>query len=215
MTSKAIKCLRAENKSLQSLVAKLSATIETMHLQFKRQQEDLAKYKSRAHIAPVQRPPLTVASKISATGTNDAAVCSRCPKAREVFGQLEEVVDAFAEKLDAALAEKEAQFEEKLNTALKAKDDEIGKLVAALAERDRRDEEKHQRIERQKAEERERIKQRFEDTMKEMDEMKARNKRIMELKFRKLDDDRLQHMRRRDLRHDVLQRQGTGVADAA
>ena len=43
--------------------------------------------------------------------------------ATDVFGELKEAVDAFAEKLNAALADKEAQ----LSSALKEIDDEIGK----------------------------------------------------------------------------------------
>ena len=238
MASNKVKYLLVENKRLQSLVAKLAGTVETIHCQLKEKEDALAKrrievatlhqacakYKRARAVAPVQRSPhlrantstiqqavLLLPTTSNASLLNDVAVCSRCQKGRDVFGQLEQAVDAFGEKLDAALAAKEVQ----LISALREKDDEIGKLVATLAERDRRDEEERQRIKKQKAEERERRRQNYEDTLREMGEMEERNERMLKLKFRKIDEDGLQHLRRFGLRHVVVQRQRTGVADAA
>ena len=237
MASNAVKCLRAEKKSLQSLVSKLAATIETIHLQLKQKDDALAKrrsevarlhqacakYKRARAIAPVRRRPpdlqaarstikqAVLSSTSNVSTINDVALCSRCQQAKDVFGELKEAVDSFAEKLNAAVAEKEAQ----LSAALREKDDEIGKLVATLAERDRRDEERRQRTRRRRDEEIERDRQDYEDTIKEMAEMKERNQCKLERKFRKLDEDKLQQLRRIDLRLVVIQRQRTGVADAA
>ena len=212
MASSKVKYLLVENKRLQSLVAKLAGTIETIHSQLEQKENALAKrrievatlqqacakYKSRARIAPVQRTLPT------------DTVCLRCTKAKDVFGELKEAVDAFAEKLNAALADKEAQC-----SAQREKDDEIGKLRAALDERDRRDEERRQRIERQNVDERERSRKDYVDTIKEMAEMKARNQRTLELKFLEIEEQRRQNLRRYEQRLVVIQRQRTGVADAA
>ena len=43
MASKSVRFLCAENKRLQSLVTKLTGTIETIHLQIKQNESDLAK----------------------------------------------------------------------------------------------------------------------------------------------------------------------------
>ena len=198
-------------------MAKRRIEVATLH-------QACAKYKSRARIAPVQRPShlqeacsSTKTSTImrtlpttSASLTNEA-VCSPCQVATDVFGELKEAVDAFAEKLNAALADKEAQF----SSALKEKDDEIGKLRTTLAERDRRDQERRRRIQRRRDEDIERDRQDYEDTIKEMAEMEKRNKLMLERKFAKLDEDLRIHLRRIHLRSVVIQRQRTGVANSA
>ena len=196
-------------------MAKRRIEVATLH-------QACAKYKSRARIAPVQRPShlqeacsSTKTSTImrtlpttSASLTNEA-VCSPCQVATDVFGELKEAVDAFAEKLNAALADKEAQF----SSALKEKDDEIGKLRTTLAERDRRDQERSRRIQRKRDEDIERDRQDYENTIRKMAEMEerdklkmARNKLMLERKFAKLDEDLRLHLRRINLRHVVNQR---------
>ena len=215
MAYNALKCMRAENKSLQSLVSKLAGTIETIHLQLKQKDDALAKrrsevatlhqacakYKRARAPAPVRRRPpdrqaatstietVVLPTTSNASLINDAALCPRCQQATDVF------------------AEKEAQ----LSSALREKDDEIGRLVTTLAERDRRDEEKREQRKQQKADEQERRRQYYEDTMREIAEMNERNKRMS----RKHDEDWRLYLRRFDLRHVVMQRQRTGVADAA
>ena len=120
MASNRVKCLLAENKRLQSLVGKLAGTIQTIHLQIEQKEDTLAKRRiaSSTKTSTIMRTLPTT----SASLTNEA-VCSPCQVATDVFGELKEAVDAFAEKLNAALADKEAQ----LSSALKEIDDEIGK----------------------------------------------------------------------------------------
>ena len=184
MAFNSVKFLRGENKRLQSLVTKLTGTNEAFSLQLKQKENALAKrrnevailhqacakYKSRARTAPLQR--LTTPSTI------ELAVCLRCEKAKDVFDQLKVTVEAFAEKL---------------NTALKEKDAEIEKLAAALAERDRRDEERRQRIEKQKADERERACQSIDDTMRRMAEMQAQQQIQLDEQQRKLEEQKRKH----------------------
>ena len=239
MASNSVKFIRAENKRLQSLVAKLTGTIETTHLQLMQKESDLAK--RRIEVATLheafrlfQRSP-AVSSSISSFTiplgaipgeivANDSG-CMRCEKAKDTFGELRVAIDAFAEKLQTAFSAKEAQFEEKLNTALKEKDGEIEKLAAALAKRKRKDQERRQRAERQRAEN--------EETMRQMEEMKAQQDRMLEqhrieMEERKLQDQRKtaqelreieeEHVRRVHTIHQravVQSRQRRGVADAA
>ena len=242
MASNSVKFLRAENKSLQSLVAKLTGTIETIHLHLKQKDDALAKRRievatlhqacakyKRPRIRPVQRPshlsPAVTPSKSSLTIDAD---CLRCQKATYVFGELKEAVDAFAEKLNAALAEKEAKFEE-LKTALNEKDREIEKLAAKLAKKKRKEQERRLRIERQEAEER----QEYEDTMRQMAETQAQEQRALDDRLQAIEERKLQHEREsarelREIEEDHLQRvraihtramvqsrQRRGVADAA
>ena len=98
-------------------------TIETMHLQLKQKEDNLtkrrvevatlhqacAKYK-RARVAP-STIASTIKQAVLPSTTNDADLCSRCEKAKDVFGELEQAVDAFAEKLNATLKEKEGEIE--------------------------------------------------------------------------------------------------------
>ena len=184
MAFNSVKFLRGENKRLQSLVTKLTGTNEAFSLQLKQKENALAKrrnevailhqacakYKSRARTAPLQR--LTTPSTI------ELAVCLRCEKAKDVFDQLKVTVEAFAEKL---------------NTSLKEKDAEIEKLAAALAERDRRDEERRQRIEKQKADERERASQRYDDSLRKMVEMEAQQQLQLDEQQRKLEEQQRQN----------------------
>ena len=236
MASNTLKCLRAENKRLQSLVAKLAGTVETMHLQLKQKEDDLtkrrievatlhracAKNKSRIRIAPVQRPPIdlqaatplkttTIQQTVLLSTTTKDALCSRCQKSKHVFGELEKAVETFAEKLNAAIAEREAQF----NTTLKEKEGEIEQLVAALAEKEREAEETRAGMEKQTAREKERVWQGYEDMIREINEEKLHKQRRLEQTFRELEEERIQRVRLQEQRIVVIRRQRTGVADAA
>ena len=184
MAFNSVKFLRAENKRLLSLVAKLTGTNEAFSFQLQQKEIALtkrrnevailhqacAKCKSRASTAPLQR--LTTPSTI------ELAVCQRCEKAKGAFDQLKVAVEAFAEKL---------------NTALREKDAEIEKLAAALADRDRRDEERRQRIEKQKAGEQERASQRYDDTMRRMAELQAQQQIQLDEQQGKLEEQKRQH----------------------
>ena len=235
--------MRAENKSLHFFVAKLTGTIETIHLQLKQKDDALAKRRievatlhqacaknKRPRIRPDQRAShLATAVPPSKSSLTIDADCLRCQKAAYVFGELKEDVDAFAKKLNAALAAKEAQFEEKLKTALKEKDTEIEKLAAKLAKRKRNEQERRQRIEGQEAEEM----QEYEDSIRKMAEFKAQQERTSEQqrrdreerelqrqrqsaqRLREMEEDHLQRVRAIHQRALVQYRQQRGVADAA
>ena len=208
MAFNGLKCLRGENKRLQSLVAKLTGTIETIHLQLKQKEDELAKRRVEvatlhqacakyklARVAPVQR--LSAATAATATPFNTAAntldaVSLRCENAKDVFSELKLALEAFAAKLSTAFAEKEAQF----SSALREKDDEIGKLGAALAKKEREEEERRQRIRRQKAEEQERTRKHMENTIREMAEMEEQQRLSLEEWRRDFDKRKLEDERR-------------------
>ena len=246
MSSNSVKFLRGENSRLQSLVTKLTGNNAALSLQLKQKEDALAKrcievatlhdtcskYK-RARIAPVLR----------ILPTTSVAVCLRCQKATGVFGELKEAVDAFAQKLNVALAAKEFQFEEKLSTALKAKDSEIVKLAAALDAKDRKEEERRQLIEEIEVEARQSYDEAMrtpsqeqcvlEQQLRDIEERKVQleresAQRMEEIKQRKLQHQRESAQRIRDLEEQHLQRvhalhqravvqsrQRRGVADAA
>ena len=219
-----VKFLRAENKRLQFLVAKLTGTNEVISLQLKQKEDTLAKRRievatlhdtcakyKRAGIAPVLR----------ILPTTSVAVCLRCQKATGVFGELKEAVDAFAKKLNAALAAKEAQFEEKLSTALKAKESEIVKLAAALDAKERKEEERRQLIERIEVQARQSYDEAMrtpsqeqcvlEQQLRDIEERKVQleresEQRMEEIKQRKLQHQRESAQRIRDLEEQHLQR---------
>ena len=185
-----MKCLRAENKCLQSLVAKLTGNNEVISLQLKQKEDALAKrrievatlhqacvkYKRARHHLSIAASYSTTASPIKqdVQATTIEADCLRCQKANDVFDRkLKVALERLAEKLKTEFAEKEAQY----TSALREKDDEISEVVATLAAKERAEQERRQRIERQRAEEQERQRQHIEDTIREMAEMKERNQR--------------------------------------
>ena len=101
------------------MVAKLTGTYETHGLQLKLKEDALAerrievatlheacaKYKVRARTAPIKLTPFT-----TTPGPFDA-VCLRCEKAKDFFGEeLKVALEGLADKLKAAFAEKEAKF---------------------------------------------------------------------------------------------------------
>ena len=213
MSSNSVKFLRGENSRLQSLVTKLTGNNAALSLQLKQKEDALAKrcievatlhdtcskYK-RARIAPVLR----------ILPTTSVAVCLRCQKATGVFGELKEAVDAFAEKLNAALAAKEAQFEEKLSTALKAKDSEIAKLAAALAEKESKEEERRQLIERIEVEAR----QSYDETrtpleqqrlLEQQQQLRESEQRLRDIEERKLQHERESAQRMEEIKERKLQ----------
>ena len=246
-----IKCLRAENKCLQSLVGKLTATNEVFCLQLEQKENDLtkrrnevatlhqacAKYKrARHHLSTAATFSTTASPFKQGVSTRDSqpttieADCLRCQKANDVFDRKLKVA---LEGLKLKFAAKEAQF----NLTLREKDDEIGKLVATLDAKERAEQDKRQRIERQRAEERERQMQHVEDTIREMAVMKARNQRELDeqrsqrqrlaqereleierksaQRLRAIDERHAQQVRLIEQQSVVLRRQQTGVADAA
>ena len=250
MQFNSMKCLRAENKCLQSLVTKLTGTNEALSLQLKQKEDTLkkrriqvaalhqacAKYKRSRHHLSIAATYSTSARPIkqAVQQTTSEADCLRCQKANEVFErELKVALEGLAEKLKTEFAEREAQF----NTALKEKDDECSKLIATLAEKERTEQKRRQRIERQRAEERVRAKKHYQDTIRKMDEMKARNQRESDERrsqLQRLADERdlqleretAQRLREINERHDervrlneqqflVVRRRRTGVADAA
>ena len=215
MAFNGLKCLRGENKRLQSLVAKLS-------LQLKQKEDELAKRRvevatlhqacaknKRARIVPVQLLSTAAAATPFTTTANTLdAVSLRCEKAKDVFSELKLALEAFAAKLSTTFAEKEAQF----SSALREKDDEIGKLGAALAKKEREEEERRQRIQRQKAEEQERTRKHMEDTIREMSEMEEQQRLSLEewrrdFDKRKQEDDRKSQQRRRETEESGRRRQ--------
>ena len=158
MASQSLKLLRAENKRLLSLVSKLTGTIETIHLHFEQKDtkrrievatlhQACANYKRARRLSDATTQFIAITNAIKQAVSTIDAVCLRCQKSKDTFGELKEAIDAFAEKLRTALAAKEAQFEEKLSTALKAKESEIVMLAAALDAKERKEEERRQLIE--------------------------------------------------------------------
>ena len=141
-----MKCLRAENKRLQSLVAKLTGTNEVISLQLKQKEDTLAKrrievatlheacakYKRNNRFASTQRlshhlptaaTSLTTARAIKqAVSTSDVqpttieAECLRCQKANEVF---ERELEVALEGLAEKLKTAFADKEAQFNTALR------------------------------------------------------------------------------------------------
>ena len=258
-----MKCLRAENKRIISLVAKLTATNEALSLQLKQKEDALtkrrievatlhqacAKYKRNNRIALTQRvshrlpkaatsmnTALAIKQAVSASDvpTTIEAACLHCQKANDVFErQLKVALEGLAEKLRTEFAEKEAQY----TSALREKDDQIGKHVATLAAKERAEQEKRQRIERQRAEEQERQMQHIEDTIREMAEMKARNQRQLDeqraqrqrlarerelqreresaQRLKEIDERFAQQSRLIELQSVVLRRRRAGVSDSA
>ena len=250
-----LKCVCAENKRLQSLVTKLTGTIETIHLQLKQKEVGLAKrrievatlhqacakYKRARHHLSTTATSLTTARSIKqAVSTSDVqpttivADCLRCQKANEVFErELKVALEGLAEKLRTEFAEKEAQF----TSALREKDDKIGKHVANLAAKERAEQERRLRNERQRAEERVRAKKHYQDTIRKMDEMKARNQRESDelhaeqqrlarereleierdtaQRLREINERYAQRVRLNEQQFLVDRRRRTGVADAA
>ena len=250
MQFNSMKCLRAENKCLQSLVTKLTGTNEALSLQLKQKEDTLkkrriqvaalhqacAKYKRSRHHLSIAATYSTSARPIkqAVQQTTSEADCLRCQKANEVFErELKVALEGLAEKLRTEFAEKEAQF----TSALREKDDKIGKHVANLAAKERAEQERRLRNERQRAEERVRAKKHYQDTIRKMDEMKARNQRESDERrsqLQRLADERdlqleretAQRLREINERHDervrlneqqflVVRRRRTGVADAA
>ena len=203
MASQSLKLLRAENKRLLSLVSKLTGTIETIHLHFEQKEtkrrievvtlnQACANYKrARRPSAATTTPFITKPNAIKQAVSTIDAVYLRCQKSKDNFGEIKAAIDSFAEMLNTAFALKEAQFEEKLSTVLSEKDCEIAKLAAALAEKERKEEERRRRIERQKAESR----QEYEDSMRRMAEMHAQQQRTSEQQRRDMDERKQQHER--------------------
>ena len=226
-----VKFLRAENRRLQSVNAKLTGNNEALSLQLKHKEDALAKrrfevtilhqacakYKrARHHLSAAAATSLNTAPTIKQTvSTSDVSTtidadCLRCQKANDAFErQLKVALEGLAEKLSTLFAEKEAQF----NTTLREKDGEISKLVATLAAKERAEEESRQRIEWQKAEEQERARQHIEDTIKEMaeikeqkqrelDERQSQRRRLAEERELQLERESAQRLRQIDERHD-------------
>ena len=204
MASNSVKFLRGEIKRLESLVAKLTGSNEALSLQLKQREDDMAKRRievatlhqacaeyKRTRRLSAATPLIATPNAIKQAVSTIDAVCLRCQKSKDTFGELKAAIDAFAEKLRTAFAAKEAQFAEKLSTALSEKDSEIAKLAAALAEKERKEEERRQRVDRQKAESR----QEYEDTMRRMAEMHAQQQRTSEQKRRDMDERKHQHER--------------------
>ena len=245
-----MKCLRAENKCLQSLVAKLTGNNEVISLQLKQKEDALAKrrievatlhqacvkYKRARHHLSIAASYSTTASPIKqdVQATTIEADCLRCQKANDVFDRkLKVALERLAEKLKTEFAEKEAQY----TSALREKDDEISEVVATLAAKERAEQEKRLRVERQRAEERVRAKKHYEDTIRKMAEMKARNQResderraqIQRLaderdlqleretaqRLREINERYAQQSRLIEQQSVVLRRRRAGVADAA
>ena len=191
-----IKCLRADNKRLQSLVAKLTGTNETLGLQLKLKEEALtkrrievatlhqacAKYKQARAIAPIKRAtPLTVpftikqamptaATTTTATTTTNS-VCSHCQK---LFGEMKETL--------------KAQFDERLKTALKEKDGEIERLAAAMADKERKDEERRERKLQKKAKESQSADHYIEDTIRKMADIEQEQHRQLQQRLSVMDE---------------------------
>ena len=263
MQFNSMKCLRAETKRLQSLVAKLTGTNEALSLQLKQKEDALVKrrievatlhqacdkYKLNNRITSTQQlshrlstaatslaTALTIKKAVSTSDvpTTIEAACLRCQKANDVFERkLKVALERLAEKLKTEFAEKEAQY----TSALREKDDEISEVVATLAAKERAEQEKRLRVERQRAEERVRAKKHYEDTIRKMAEMKARNQResderraqIQRLaderdlqleretaqRLREINERYAQQSRLIEQQSVVLRRRRAGVADAA
>ena len=103
--------------------AKLTGTNEALSLQLGQKEDDLAK--RRVELATLHRAcakykqARAMASIKQALPTTTDSVCSHCQK---VFGEMKETLNA--------------QFDERLKTALKEKDGEIERLAAAMADKE-------------------------------------------------------------------------------
>ena len=126
-------------------------------------------------------------------------VCFRSQKAEGDLDKHKMAVNLFAEKLKSFCAEKEAQ----IDTALKARGNEIERLVATLAE-----------IERDNEERVAELRQAGDDLLSYLSDIVAQKKRENEQLQREMDEIRIEQDRLEQQRL-VEQRRRSGVSNAA
>ena len=208
MTSISMKFLRTENKRLLSLVSKLTGTIETIHFQLEQKEDTLAKRRievatlhqacaeyKRTRRLSAATPLIATPNAIKQAVSTIDAVYLHCQQSKDTFSELKAAIDSFAQKLSTALSEK---------------DSEIAKLVAALAEQERKEEERRQLIERIEVEAR----QSYDETrtplqqqrlLEQQQQLRESEQRLKDIQERKVQHERESAQRMEEIKERKLQ----------